>query len=237
MLRIWPILSSATRLLVILTVFGYKNPRIRAQIIDLSMREEISVIFYKFYENRMKNKVTNRFLIKLTLYLNLKKFKVNTENTRSSINDRGSERVNSRSVYFHFRNKSENKKHVRYPVVSLIIKPVPHGPSIPVPEATGGISEMECSLSTESKVSEKHPWNADQSINQSKHLTQLELNDLTQDLNFIKEFAQLLGSHLHENNLLAPSTTYFWYQNKDEEFRKYLNYDLKIIPWYAVRIF
>ena len=62
------------------------------------MREEISVIFYKFYENRMKNKVTNRFLIKLTLYLNLKKFKVNTENTRSSIDDRGSERVKTYTV-------------------------------------------------------------------------------------------------------------------------------------------
>ena len=41
----------------------------------------------------MKNKVTNRFFIKLMLYLNLKKFEVNTENTRSSIDDRGSERV------------------------------------------------------------------------------------------------------------------------------------------------
>ena len=41
----------------------------------------------------MKNKVTNRFFIKLILYLNLTKFEGNTENTRSSIDDRGSERV------------------------------------------------------------------------------------------------------------------------------------------------
>ena len=67
MLRIWPILSCATGFLVFLTVFGYKNPRIRAQIIHLPMREEISVIFGKFYENRMKNKVTNRFFSKLIL--------------------------------------------------------------------------------------------------------------------------------------------------------------------------
>ena len=44
-LRIWPILSSATGLLVILTLFEYKNPRIKAQIMHLPMREEISVIF------------------------------------------------------------------------------------------------------------------------------------------------------------------------------------------------
>ena len=41
----------------------------------------------------MKNKVTNQFFSKLTLQLKLKKFEVNTENTRSSIDDRGSERV------------------------------------------------------------------------------------------------------------------------------------------------
>ena len=67
MLKIWPILSSATGLLVILTVFGYKNPRIRAQIVHLPMREEIGVIFQKFYENWMKNKVTNQFFSKLIL--------------------------------------------------------------------------------------------------------------------------------------------------------------------------
>ena len=56
-------------------------------------------------------------------------------------------------------------------------------------EATSETSEMECSSSTENEVSEKDQWNADQSINQPK----LELNDLTRDLNLIKESAQLLG--------------------------------------------
>ena len=60
--------------------------------------------------------------------------------------------------------------------------------------------------------------------NQLKHLTRLELNDLTQDLNLTKESALLFGSRLRENNLLAPSTTYFWYRKRDEEFRKYFSY-------------
>ena len=116
------------------------------------------------------------------------------------------------------------KNHVKYFNVSSAIKPVLYGPGIPVPEATGEISEMECSSSTKSKVSEKDPWNADQSTNQPKPLTQLALNNLTRDLNLTKESAQLLGSCLRENNLLAPSTTYFWYRNGDEEFRKYLEF-------------
>ena len=80
---------------------------------------------------------------------------------------------------------------------------------------TGDISEMEFSSSTDSEASEKDTLNAEQSTNEPKHLTQLELNDLTQDLNHTKESAQLFGSRLRENNLLTPSTTYFWYRKRD----------------------
>ena len=42
-------------------------------------------------------------------------------------------------------------------------------------------------------------------------LTQAELNDQTQDLNLLKESAQLLGSCLKEKHLLAPGTiVMFW---------------------------
>ena len=43
-------------------------------------------------------------------------------------------------------------------------------------------------------------------------LTQADLNDLTWDVNLSKESAQLLGSRLRENNLLAPGTTFYWYR-------------------------
>ncbi|XP_076804583.1 uncharacterized protein LOC143448650 [Clavelina lepadiformis] len=119
----------------------------------------------------------------------------------------------------------KNKQHVKYPDVSSAMKPVPHGPGIPVPEPPGEISEMECSSSAESKASEQDTWDAEQSTSQPKPLTQPELNDLTRDLNLTKESAQLLGSRLRENNLLAPCTTYFWYRYRDKEFRKYFNYD------------
>ena len=45
LLKILQFLSPATGILVFLTLFGYDNPRIRAQILHLPMRKEISVIF------------------------------------------------------------------------------------------------------------------------------------------------------------------------------------------------
>ena len=44
-------------------------------------------------------------------------------------------------------------------------------------------------------------------LSQPKPFNQAELNDLTRDLCLSKESAQLLGSHLSENQLLSPGTT------------------------------
>ena len=60
---------------------------------------------------------------------------------------------------------------------------------------------------------------------QSNLLTQAQLNDLNRDLHLSKESAQLLASRLRENNLLAPQATFYWYQNRDDEFRKYFTRD------------
>ena len=115
----------------------------------------------------------------------------------------------------------KNKQHVKYPDVPSAIKPVPHGPGIPVPETTREISEMEFSSSTESEESEQDTWNAGQSTHEPTPLTQLQLNDRTRDLNLTKASAQLLELRLRECNLLAPGTTYFWYRNRNKQFRKY----------------
>ena len=89
----------------------------------------------------------------------------------------------------------------------------------------GETIEMECSSSAESEDSEQDMWNPEQSTGESMLLTQLQLNDLTQDLNLVQEFDQLLGSRLYESNLLAPRTTNFWYRHKNEVRRKYFRYD------------
>ena len=56
------------------------------------MRVELSVIVSKFYENRMRNKVTNPFFSKLVCN-SVEKIDGNTEKTRSSYDDLGRERV------------------------------------------------------------------------------------------------------------------------------------------------
>ena len=42
-------------------------------------------------------------------------------------------------------------------------------------------------------------------------LTLAELNNLTRDLNLLKESAQLQGSYLKEKHLLVPETMFSWY--------------------------
>ena len=56
-------------------------------------------------------------------------------------------------------------------------------------------------------------------------LTQGELNDLTRDLNLSKESAQLLVSRLWEKRLLAPTTTFYWYRQREAEFTKFFTHD------------
>lgn len=59
--------------------------------------------------------------------------------------------------------------------------------------------------------------------NEPKLMTQYELNDLTRDLCLSKESAQLLGSRLKDNNLLAPETTFYWYREREKDFRQYFS--------------
>ena len=54
-------------------------------------------------------------------------------------------------------------------------------------------------------------------------LIQVELNNLTQDMNFSKE-SHLLGSHLKEKHLLAPRTMFYWYQNRKRELRQFYTF-------------
>ncbi|KAF2350265.1 hypothetical protein FHG87_018979 [Trinorchestia longiramus] len=60
---------------------------------------------------------------------------------------------------------------------------------------------------------------------QQVHLTQSKLNDLTRDLNLSVASAQLLGFRLREKRLLAPGTTFYWYQVRKREFRKFFMFD------------
>ena len=45
-------------------------------------------------------------------------------------------------------------------------------------------------------------------------------------MNLSKESAQLLGSRLREKHLLAPGTTFYWYQEREREFRYLFTFDI-----------
>ena len=55
-------------------------------------------------------------------------------------------------------------------------------------------------------------------------LTQAELNNLTQDLNLSKKYAQLLVSHLKEKHLLLPGTTFYRYRDCESGLRQFLSH-------------
>ena len=68
--------------------------------------------------------------------------------------------------------------------------------------------------------------------NQPVPLTQAALIDLAQNLNLSKESAQLLCSHLKEKHLLAPGTTFYWYQDRERELRQFFMFQDKSSLFY-----
>lgn len=120
----------------------------------------------------------------------------------------------------------KNKHHVKYPDVPSAVKPVLHGPGIPIPtppqKCTDLLSDSDDEIEDVDMSGTYQPLIE---TRQPKLLSQAELNDLTRDLGLSKESSQLLGSRLSENNLLSPQTTFFWYRSRDEVFRKYFSSD------------
>lgn len=114
---------------------------------------------------------------------------------------------------------------MKYPNVPSAIKPVPHRPEVPVPNPPENLYEFEFLSSTDTDESAEDLWNQPSCSKQPKLLSQGQLNDLTRDLYLSKESAQLLGSRLRENNLLTPGTTFYWYRNREEQFRKFFSLD------------
>lgn len=117
---------------------------------------------------------------------------------------------------------AKNKKHITYPNVSSAIKPLPHGPNLPIPAppssliASDSDVEIECSPGIPcSSAGSSFDYSTPQTF------TQAELNDLVRDLNLSKEAAQLLGSRLNSKNLLNPETKFAWYRHREQEYTKY----------------
>ena len=117
--------------------------------------------------------------------------------------------------------KCKNKHHVQYPDVLSTIRPIPHGLDLPVPDPHGN---MECS--SDSKHNDMTVVVGDNASkpevdDQLVPMTQAGLNNLTQELSLLKESAQLLGSCLKDQHLLALGTTFYWYWDWEKELRQF----------------
>ena len=88
----------------------------------------------------------------------------------------------------------KNKHSVQYANVSSAIRPVAHGPGIPIPEPPKDFAVLESLSSTDTGDESAHDlWDQQScgasSFKQPKFFTQDELNDLSRDLNLSKESA------------------------------------------------
>ena len=121
---------------------------------------------------------------------------------------------------------SKNRHHVQYPNVPSTIRPIPPDEDL-VPEPDGNMKyNSDSEHSDMTVVAEDNVYKPEED-DQSVPLTQVELNDLTQVLNFSKESAQLLGSYLKEKHLLTPRTIFYWYQDCERELRQFFTFQDK----------
>lgn len=68
-----------------------------------------------------------------------------------------------------------------------------------------------------------------------KLFSQSELNDLVRYLNLTKDSAEVLGSRLKEQNLLAPGTSFSWFRNRKKDFLFFFFF-LKLVNLFIVTI-
>jgi len=118
----------------------------------------------------------------------------------------------------------KNKKDITYPNIPSAMRPVPHGPGIPVPIPVPILENVENIPYEFQTILEEHStddglYNDDR--NNPKFFTQPELNDLVRDLHLPKEYAEVLGSRLKEKNLLADGTLFSWYRSREKEYVAY----------------
>ena len=115
---------------------------------------------------------------------------------------------------------SKNKFKINYPNISLSIRPTHHSDCIPVPTFT---SLTQSFVETDSCKSENSSIENDDyypSLEQEKLAVLIKqgfLKNLRRDLSLPKDSAELLGSRLHHNNLLAPLETHFHFTDEERK--------------------
>lgn len=117
----------------------------------------------------------------------------------------------------------KNKREITYPNIESALRPVPHGPDIPIPLQPESLDDVLALSETESDNKSSDDNFEVQDSSEPQLFSQSELNDLIRDLALPKESAELLGSRLSEKNLLSPGTSFSWFRNREKAFVPYFS--------------
>lgn len=101
---------------------------------------------------------------------------------------------------------AKNKKGIIYPNLPSAMRPVAHGPGIPIPKPPTDSSELisDTASNSDSPSSLVSDEFVPETSNAPQPLSQAKLNDIVRDLNLPKDAAELLGSRLQLGNNKHP---------------------------------
>lgn len=122
----------------------------------------------------------------------------------------------------------KNRKEIFYPNLPSAIRPVPHGPDVPVPSVPDSLQNISLSDKSDEDIDFSDEEFTVPCI-EPQQFSQPELNDLVRDLDLPKESAELLGSRLKEKNLLAAGTSFYWYRNREKDFIPFFTQDDELV--------
>ena len=126
----------------------------------------------------------------------------------------------------------KNKHKIQYPNLPCAIRPIPHGPGIPIPLPPRVLETVEDSVSEESlsdsQLTECSEYECDDD-QQPNPFNQAELNDLVRDLNLPKSSALILGSRLKAKRMLSTDTTFAWYKHRENEYIRFFTMENSLV--------
>ncbi|GBM22989.1 hypothetical protein AVEN_172336-1 [Araneus ventricosus] len=120
------------------------------------------------------------------------------------------------------------RKGIVCPNIPWAMRPVPHGPGIPIPKPPEKLKDISSDSEEEDDGSDDD-FNAAGSYD-PQLFKQSELNDLVRDLGLPKNSAELLDSRLNEKkNLLAPGVSFSWFRRQEKDSLPYFSEDVDLV--------
>ncbi|GFT83280.1 uncharacterized protein TNCV_3003641 [Trichonephila clavipes] len=113
----------------------------------------------------------------------------------------------------------KNRKDISYPtIIRSAIRPVPHGPDLPIPSPPDTLDNTLDDLDQISHISSDSDDGYDPGTNDPEFFSQSDLNDLVRDLGLPKDTVEILGPRLKERHLLNSGVSFSWYRFREKEF-------------------